>query len=94
MGTIRYVTIAETSTHAKISIAKSCCSTIKSGPAWRPWMVKAAISMAVIPSPGIPRAIIGMRAPPREALFAVSLAQTPDGLPFPKVSGSLLMLFA
>ena len=57
-------------------------------------MVKAAISMAVIPSPGIPRAIIGMRAPPREALFAVSLAQIPDGFPFPKVSGSLLMLFA
>ena len=94
MTWMMYVTIAETRTQAKMSIARSFCSTIKSGPAWRPWMVRAAMSMAVIPSPGIPRAIIGIKAPPREALFAVSLAQIPAGFPSPKVSGSLLMLLA
>lgn len=53
-------------------------------------MVSPAISIAVMPSPGIPRAIMGIRAPPREALLAVSEAHTPAGFPFPKLSGSLL----
>ena len=89
-----YVTIADTMTQAKISMARSGCSVMNRGPACSPWMVSPAISIAVIPSPGIPRAIMGIRAPPRDALLAVSEAHTPAGFPFPKLSGSLLMLFA
>ena len=86
--------MAETMTQAKMSMARSGCSVINRGPACRPWMVRPAMSIAVMPSPGMPRAIMGMRAPPREALFAVSEAHTPAGLPLPKVSGSLLMPLA
>ena len=43
--------------------------------------------MAVDPEPGIPRAIMGIRAPPVTALFAVSDAKTPSMEPFPNSSG-------
>ncbi len=81
-------------TQAKISMAKFGCSVMNRGPACSPWIVSPAISMAVIPSPGIPKAIIGINAPPRDALFATSEAHTPAGFPFPKLSGSLLILLA
>ena len=81
-------------TQAKISMARLGCSVMNRGPAWSPWMVRPAMSMAVMPSPGIPRAIMGMSAPPNDALFATSDAHTPAGFPFPKLSGSLLMLLA
>ena len=52
------------------------------------------ISSAVVESPGIPSAAIGIMAPPMEALFATSGAQIPAGLPLPKESGSLEAFFA
>ena len=89
------VTMADTMTQAKISMARSGWLVMNSGPACKPWMVRAEISMAVMPSPGMPRAIMGIRAPPREALLAVSLAQIPAGLPSPNgISVSLLTLLA
>ena len=64
------------------------------GPGSRPNTINALKISVVGVSPGIPRVIMGMIAPPMDALFATSAAYTPSGLPCPKVSGSLDALFA
>ena len=58
-------------------------SIISIGPGFRPWMNRAPIMMAVTASPGMPRVIIGMNAPPTAELFAVSGATSPSIAPSP-----------
>ena len=59
-----------------------------------PWIISALISKAQVVSPGIPRAIIGMMAPPTEALFAISGAIIPSTHPVPNFSGCFERAFA
>ena len=54
------------------------------GPGARPWIRRAPINIAVTGSPGIPKVIIGIRAPPVTALLADSGAAMPWGDPLPK----------
>src|SRR5690606_10913647 len=51
-----------------------------------PQMIIEPIMTAMTESPGMPRAIVVVREPPRVALDAVSDAATPSILPLPKVS--------
>ena len=60
------------------------------GPGARPWIRRAPINIAVTGSPGIPKVIIGIRAPPVTALLADSGAAMPWGDPLPKLSGLTL----
>jgi hypothetical protein len=59
-----------------------------SGPGARPWIIRAPIRIAVTGSPGMPKVIMGMSAPPVTALLADSGAATPATRPVPKVSGA------
>ena len=57
-------------------------------------MVSAPIRSAVVESPGIPSAAIGIMEPPIAALLEHSDAHTPSGFPLPKSSGCLDAFFA
>lgn len=63
------------------------------GPGTIPCTMKAPRRTAVAPSPGIPKVRRGIIAPPTEALFEVSEATTPSGIPVPNFSGYLDLLF-
>jgi hypothetical protein len=48
------------------------------GPGCNPWMIRPPSRMEVTRSPGIPKVLMGMSAPPQTALLAVSEATTPS----------------
>ena len=74
--------------------ATSGCFVKRSGPGWRPSISRAPSMTAVVPDPGMPRVIIGMRAPTLEALLAASGAARPSIAPLPNSSGCLEKLFS
>ena len=53
------------------------------GPGVSPWIRKAPSRIAIGGLPGIPKASVGIRAPPLAALLAVSGAMTPRTSPLP-----------
>lgn len=57
------------------------------------WIVSAPSNKAVVESPGMPSAIMGITAPPIVALLAVSVAKMPSIVPLPYSSGCLDALF-
>src|SRR5579875_1943098 len=72
-----------------IAHTTSRCVTSMRGPGVRPRMTKAPSRMAMPELPGIPKATVGMSAPPSLAWFALSGAITPSIAPLPKASGRL-----
>ena len=59
-----------------------------------PYIVREPIRIAVTESPGIPRVIMVVIAPPRTPLFAAELTASPSIDPCPYSSGCLLNFFA
>ena len=74
--------------------AKSGSSCIKVGPGIILCIINAPSITAVTISPGIPRAIIIISAPPAVALLAASGATMPSYSPFPKLDLFLDAFFA
>ena len=64
------------------------------GPGFSPCIIRPPIRTADTALPGTPKVKAGMRDPPTTALFDVSEAITPSGLPVPNSSGVFELLFA
>src|SRR4030042_2344722 len=64
------------------------------GPGCIPWIMKAAIIIAVVLLPGSPSESRMVMEPPVEALFAHSEAISPSMAPWPNFSGSFDVLAA
>ena len=78
-------TLAMASIHTRENVTSSRVVSI-SGPGVIPWIMSAPIRIAMAALPGMPKAMVGISAPPFIALLAVSGAITPRTSPLPKPS--------
>ena len=83
-------TLAITSVHIIEKVMWSLLVSI-SGPGVMPWIRSAPRRIAIEALPGMPKATVGISAPPFIALLAVSGAITPRTSPLPNPSLSLLL---
>ena len=85
---------SEMKNDAIIEYAKTGSVMMKVGLGAMLWINNAPSITAVTMSPGIPSAIIVIRAPPSVALLEDSGAMIPSGVPVPNFSGCLDAFFA
>ena len=73
----------------KMPYASTGSSPMNVGLGMTSWIRSAPSMIAVTMSPGMPSAIIMIKAPPAVALLADSEATTPSAIPVPNFSGVL-----